>query len=134
MEFKHNSSLVPFAKDLRSNMTKEERHLWYDFLKKYEPRFQRQKIIGKYILDFYCAKANLGIELDGSEHYDEKHKKSDEERTKFLENYGIKIIRFSNLEVKQNFEGVCQKIDNTVKQSLTAYGGAPFTQGSLKRR
>ena len=131
MEHKHNSSLVPFAKELRNNMTKEESHLWYDFLKGYAPRFQRQKIIGKYILDFYCAAANMEVELDGSQHYSAEGKENDGERTKALEEYKIKVLRFSNLEIKQNFEGVCRKIENEVKQSLTACGGAPFTQGSL---
>ena len=132
MERKHNSSLVPFARDLRNNMTKEERHLWYDFLKGYEPRFQRQKIVGQFILDFYCAAASLAIEIDGSQHYTEMGKENDAERTKIIEDYKIKIIRFSNLEIKQNFEGVCQMVDNVVKQSLTrASAGAPFTQGSL---
>lgn len=132
MEHKHNSSLVPFAKELRNNMTREENHLWYDFLKNFTPRFQRQKIVGKFILDFYCAKANLAIELDGSQHYGVVGKESDDERTKELEKYKIRIIRFSNLEIKQNFEGVCRKIQIEVEQSLTAVnGGAPFTQGSL---
>ena len=132
MEHKHNSSLVPLAKELRNNMTKEERHLWYDFLKGYAPRFQRQKIVGKYILDFYCAAANLAVELDGSQHYSTEGKENDSERTKTLEEYKIRVVRFSNLEIKQNFEGVCRKIDNEVKQSLTrASSGAPFTQGSL---
>ena len=69
---KHNHDLVPFAKSLRNNMTKEERHLWYDFLRCYEFRFQRQKVLGKYIADFYCAKASIVVELDGSQHYDPK--------------------------------------------------------------
>ena len=70
MDRKHNSKIVPFAKELRKNMTKEERHLWYDFLKTYPVRFLRQKVLGRYIADFYCAKANVVIELDGSQHYE----------------------------------------------------------------
>ena len=103
---------------LRKNMTPEERHLWYDFLKTYPIRFNRQKIIGKYIVDFYSAKAKLIIELDGSQHYEESSIKKDYERTKFLEQYGFKVIRIPNNEIKQNFKGVCEYIDLCVKQSL----------------
>jgi len=119
MERKHNKKIVPFAKDLRKNMTKEEKHLWYDFLRKYPLKFTRQKVLGKYIADFYCAKVNIVIELDGSQHYEDEGIVNDEKRTKYLEQYGIKIIRISNLDVLKNFEGVCMHIDNAVKQSLS---------------
>ena len=119
MERKHNKNLVQFAKQLRNNMTKEEKHLWYDFLKHYPVRFNRQKIISKYIVDFYCAKAKIAIELDGSQHYEDKGIKEDIERTEYLESYGIKVIRISNLELHKNFEGVCQYIDILVNQSLS---------------
>ena len=119
MQRKHNSNLVPFAKDLRNNMTKEERHLWYDFLRNYPVRFQRQKILGKYIADFYCAEANIVIELDGSQHYEDAGKENDTERTAFLENYGLSVIRIPNNEVSRNFRGVCEHIDAAVKQSLS---------------
>ena len=72
MERKHNPKLVPSAKNLRKNMTNEERHLWYEFLRDYPLRFSRQKILGKYIVDFYCAKAKLVIEVDGSQHFETK--------------------------------------------------------------
>ena len=119
MDRKHNSKIVPFAKELRKNMTKEERHLWYDFLKTYPVRFLRQKVLGKYIADFYCAKANVVIELDGSQHYEDEGLVNDKKRTEYLEQYGIKVIRISNLDVLKNFEGVCMHIDNEVKQSLS---------------
>ena len=119
MDRKHNSKIVPFAKELRKNMTKEERHLWYDFLREYPVKFTRQKVLGKYIADFYCAKANIVIELDGSQHYDDKGMEKDTLRTEFLEQYGLKVIRISNLDVNKNFEGVCIFIDNEVKQSLS---------------
>ena len=119
MERKHNSKIVPFAKELRKNMTKEERHLWYDFLREYPEKFTRQKVLGKYIVDFYCAKANIVIELDGSQHYEDKGLINDEKRTEYLEQYGIKVNRISKLDVLKNFEGVCQYIDNVVKQSLS---------------
>ena len=119
MNRKHNKKIVPFAKNLRRNMTKEERHLWYDFLRQYPIRFIRQKVIGNYIVDFYCAKAKIIVELDGSQHYEDKGIKQDVLRTKFLEQYGLKVIRISNLDVCKNFEGVCMLIDDEVKQSLS---------------
>ncbi len=118
MQRKHNKDIVPIAKTLRKNMTKEEKHLWYDFLRIYPVRFIRQKVIGKYIVDFYCAKANLVIELDGSGHYTEDGKEYDAQRTKFLEQYGLKVIRIPNTEIHKNFKGVCEYIDKMVKQSL----------------
>ena len=99
-------------------MTKEERRLWYDFLRSYSIRFIRQKIIGKYIVDFYCSKANLVIELDGSEHYIGSSIKYDEDRTKFLEDYGLFVVRIPNNYIKSNFKGVCEYIDDIVKKSL----------------
>ena len=119
MDRKRNKNIVPFAKELRKNMTKEERHLWYDFLKNYTIKFTRQKVLGKYIADFYCAKANLVVELDGSGHYEDVGLMNDEKRTQYLEQYGIKVIRVSNLDVLRNFDGVCMYIDNAVKQSLS---------------
>ena len=119
MQRKHNKSIVPIAKVLRNNMTKEERHLWYDFLKGYPVRFSRQKVLGKYIVDFYSAEAKLIIELDGSGHYTEQGLSSDQDRTSFLEQYGLKVIRIPNIEVNRNFEGICEYIDITVKQSLS---------------
>ena len=119
MKYKHNKEIVPLAKALRMNMTKEEKRLWYDYLREYPIRFIRQKVIGQYIVDFYCAKAKLVIELDGSQHYDDKGIEKDALRTEFLEQYGLKVIRISNLDITKNFEGVCIFIDNEVKQSLS---------------
>ena len=119
MDRKHNQRLVPNAKSLRKNMTKEERHLWYDFLKDYPVRFSRQKILGKYIVDFYSAKAKIVIELDGSQHYEENEIKYDIERTRYLEQYGLIILRIPNSEINSNFYGVCEFIDKEVKQSLS---------------
>ena len=119
MDYKHNKALVPNAKKLRSNMTKEERHLWYDFLRSYPVKFLRQKILGKYIVDFYCAEAKLIVELDGSQHYEEKEIKYDAERTNYLEQYGIRVLRIPNNEVNRNFAGICEHIDLAVKQSLS---------------
>ena len=119
MESKHNKNLVPIAKNLRKNMTKEERHLWYEFLRNYPVRFSRQKILGKYIVDFYCAKAKLVLELDGSQHYEEKGIKEDTQRTEFLKDYGLTVIRIPNNEINNNFYGVCEYIDEVVKKNCS---------------
>ena len=120
MERKHNKGIVPAAKELRKNMTKEERHLWYDCLRDYPVRFLRQKVIGRYILDFYCAEAKLVIELDGTQHYVDGGIEKDAERTTFLERYGLTVVRIPNNAVNQNFRGVCDHIDHLVKQALAA--------------
>ena len=119
MQSKHNPQLVPLAKQLRKEMTKEERHLWYDFLRVHSARFSRQKVLGKYIADFYSAKAKLVIELDGSQHYEDGNMEKDTERTTFLEGYGLTVIRIPNNEVSRNFQGVCEYLDAAVKQSLS---------------
>ena len=119
MEYKHNKNLVTNAKCLRKSMTKQERHLWYDYLRFYDLRFLRQKIIGNYIVDFYCPEAKLVIELDGSQHYAPIGMEKDIQRTAFLAQYGISVIRIPNNEVMRNFRGVCEYIDLQVKQSLS---------------
>ena len=119
MRSKHNAQLVPLAKELRKEMTKEERHLWYDFLRSYPVRFSRQKVLGRYIADFYSAQAKLIVELDGSQHYQDDQRVKDEERTAFLQGYGLKVIRIPNIEVNRNFDGVCRTIDAAVRQSLS---------------
>ncbi len=113
--YKHNPNLTKNAKDLRKNMTKEERHLWYDFLRNYPIRFLRQKVIENYIADFYCAKAKLVIEIDGSQHFENDGLIKDQIRTKHLEKYNLEILRIPNNEINNNFEGVCDYIDYTVK-------------------
>ena len=118
LQRKHNKDIVPTAKILRKNMTKEENHLWYDFLRTYPVRFSRQKVLGRYIADFYCAEARLVIELDGSGHYTAEGKRHDEIRTAFLEGYGISVVRISNTAIN-NFRGVCGYIDRIVEQSLS---------------
>ena len=119
MQSKYNKQLVPLAKRLRKEMTKEERHLWYDFLRVYPVRFSRQKVLGNYIADFYSAEAKLVIELDGSQHYEEGNVEKDTDRTVFLEAYGLTVIRIPNNEVNCNFRGVCEYIDAAVSQSLS---------------
>ena len=123
MQRKHNKQIVPLAKELRKEMTKEERRLWYDFLRNYSVRFSRQKVLGKYIVDFYSAEAKLVIELDGSQHYEDDKIVKDGERTAFLESYGLTVLRIPNNEVNRNFQEVCQYIDMAVKQSLSQPDG-----------
>ena len=119
MERKHNSQLTDNARELRKNMTKEERHLWYDFLKDYPVRFLRQKVIDNYIVDFYCSKARLAIELDGSQHYEVKGVLKDRIRTEYIEKRNIMVIRFANTDIWENFSGVCQYIDLCVKEQIS---------------
>ena len=119
MDRKHNKSIVPIAKVLRHNMTKEERKLWYEFLREYPVRFSRQKIIGKYIVDFYSASAKLVIELDGTGHYFKKTQQKDNERDKYLGEYGLTVVRIPNYLVRTEFQNVCEHIDSLVKQSLS---------------
>ena len=119
MQRKHNKQLIPLAKHLRREMTKEERHLWSDFLRSYPVRFSRQKVLGKYIADFYSAEAKLVVELDGSQHYQDNNPEKDAARTAFLQGYGLRVLRIPNNEVYTNFQGVCEYIDSVVKQSLS---------------
>ena len=118
MDKKYNKNLVNNAKALRKNMTKEERHLWYDFLKDYPVKFYRQKVMGKYIVDFYCAKADLVIELDGSQHFEENGIQYDSQRNEYLKSYGLDILRIPNNEINTNFDGVCEYLDKLIKSRI----------------
>ena len=95
-------------------MTREEKHLWYDFLSQYPVRFRRQEIIGNYIADFYCDKARLVIEIDGSQHFEKENERYDLQRTKFFQSLHISVLRFSNDEINTSFEAVCRTIDMAV--------------------
>ena len=106
----NNPKLKKYAQKLRKEMTKEERHLWYDFFKKLPVTIHRQKIIGNYIVDFYCASAKLAVELDGSQHYEDEGIKKEFERDSFLNNLGIKVLRYSNLDINRKFDDVCEDI------------------------
>ena len=134
MERKHNADLTINARNLRKNMTKEERHLWYDFLKRYPVRFLRQKVIDNYIADFYCHSARLIIELDGSQHYEEKGLLKDTIRTEIIEQINLTVIRIPNNEVNRNFEGVCQYIDDAVKESLRQSSTDPSRESPSQLR
>ena len=92
-------------------MTKEEKHLWYDFLKQLPVTFRRQKAVGNYIADFYCFSAQIIIELDGSQHYDNDEQiNKDKERDGYFRKLGFTVLRYTNYEVNTNFEGVCEDI------------------------
>jgi very-short-patch-repair endonuclease len=120
MSLPYDKRLIPHAKALRKNMTPQERKLWYEFLSKYPVRFQRQKVIDHYIADFYCSSAKLIIEIDGGGHYTEEKQRYDQKRTEVLESYGVHVLRFSNIDVIDNFEGVCFEIDKAAKSRTEA--------------
>ena len=117
MNHQNNARLTANAQNLRSSMTKEERHLWYDFLKLLPVTFNRQKVIRNYIVDFYCASAKLIIELDGSQHYEESGRQKDTDRDHNLQKLGYTVLRYSNLDVNQNFRGVCEDILSHISTS-----------------
>jgi very-short-patch-repair endonuclease len=113
-----NTNLLSLSKELRKNAAKQENHLWYDFLKEYSIQFYRQYVIGDYIADFYCKKAKLIIEIDGSQHCEDNALNYDEKRTKFFKDLGLNIVRFFNNDLDNNFEGVCIMIENEVKKLI----------------
>ena len=114
----YNKNLKENARYLRKNMTRHEKHLWYDFLRKYPVKFYRQRPIDRYIVDFYCSKAKLVIELDGSQHYTAEGMEYDQIRTEILEKYNLYVIRFSNYDIDKNFRSVCEMIDIKVKERM----------------
>ncbi len=111
-----NKNLTSLSQNLRKNQTKEENILWYRFLKKYPLQFRRQYVIGEYIVDFFCHKAQLVIELDGSGHYAPEQIKKDFVRTKYLQSQGLNVLRFTNIDVLKNFHAVCEEIDKKIKE------------------
>lgn len=114
----YNKENIPLARSLRKNMTPWERKLWYVYLSQYPVRFQRQKAIGKYIVDFYCAKARLVIELDGGGHYEPEQASKDAFRTAELNEMKLNVVRICNLDIDRNFRGVCEYMDRIVQQSM----------------
>ena len=111
----NSTRLTTLAKNLRKNQTKEEARLWYQFLRKYPVRFHRQYVIGNYIVDFYCHKAKLVIELDGSQHFEEENKAADGQRDIYLQQQGLTVLRIPNNAINENFSGVCEHIDRLVR-------------------
>lgn len=110
----YNKKLIGNSRALRKNMTKEERHLWYDYLKLLPITVRRQKVIGTYIVDFYIAEAKLVIELDGSQHYEEAGQEKDAQRDAYFESLGLQVLRIPNNAVTENFRGVCEKISQVL--------------------
>ena len=115
MAITNNPKLTPYARSLRKNMTKEEKKLWYQFLRNIQPRFHRQFVIDGYIVDFYCAAANLIIELDGAQHYEGDAPEYDASRDQHLQDLGYTVLRYTNLELHRNFRGVCEDIWNHIQ-------------------
>ena len=110
MSIAHNKKLIKNAQTLRKNMTDEEKHLWYDFLKKLPFTVNRQKNIGNYIVDFYIHSKGIVIELDGSQHLSEEHEISDKKRDAELNKLGIRVIRYTNDDIKKHFYEVCTEL------------------------
>ena len=119
MPLNYNGKHIDKAKNLRKHATPQENHLWYDFLRQYEVRFQRQKTIGNYIVDFYCFSAKLVIEIDGSQHFTDEEMAYDQQRTDYLEKLGLRVMRISNRQINEAFQAVCEYIDTVVKNSLS---------------
>ena len=117
MNHHHNEKLTKNAKALRKNMTKQERHLWYDFFKQLPVTVHRQKPLGKYIVDFYIASAKLVVELDGSQHYDPTNQQEDATRDAWLQNAGYQILRYSNEDINLRFQSVCEDILNHIEEN-----------------
>ena len=120
----YNKSNIQLARILRKNMTSWENKLWYQFLRNYPVKFYRQRAVGEYIVDFYCAKARLVIELDGGGHYTDEQEKTDALRTEQLEKTGLKVIRICNIDIDKNFNGVCEYIDSLVKSNYPSTADA----------
>ena len=114
--YNHKRELVANAQNLRKNMTDEEKHLWYDFLKKLPVTVNRQKNIGNYIVDFLISSSNLVIELDGSQHWNEENKENDKKRDEYLKKMELTVLRYSNKEINENFDGVCADILKHIKK------------------
>lgn len=115
----YNKNNIHIARNLRKNMTPWERKLWYEFLRGYSVRFQRQKAVGDYIVDFYCAKARLVIELDGGGHYTAEQQQKDDVRTKALESIGLNVVRICNTDIDTDFVGVCEYLDRLTSELIT---------------
>lgn len=114
----YRRDLIPIAREMRRKATRQEQHLWYDFLSKHPAHFKRQKVISGFVADFYCARAKEAIEVDGMQHYDPQHIQYDAERTAIFESYGIRVIRFSNRAIDDDFDAVCACIDKIIGQRI----------------
>ena len=117
MPLQYNGKNTILAKNLRKNATKQEKHLWYDFLKDYEIKFQRQKTIGEYIVDFYCPSLKLAIEIDGNQHYSKEGLEKDNIRTKEINKQGVQIIRITNNQIDKDFVWVCEYLNTEIQKN-----------------
>ena len=129
-----NRKITKLSQNLRTNGAIEENTLWYQYLRRYPVQFRRQCPFGNYIVDFYCAKALLVVELDGSQHFDPAGMEQDAVRSAYLESLGIQVLRFSNRDVNENLSGVCQVIDQAVMQRLGMEGIGRKNYTTLKNR
>lgn len=114
-----NNHLLSQARELRREMTPQERKLWYLFLRTYPVKYYKQRIVDNYIVDFYCAAAKLVIELDGSQHFQEQGIAYDAERSEVLASHGLLVLRFSNADINERFDLVCERIDEITKERLS---------------
>ena len=118
MSLEYNKNLIPRAKELRKNATPQENELWYKVLRTYPFRFQRQKTIGQFIVDFYCHEVKLALELDGSQHFTPEGHTYDEARTAAIETFGVTVLRFTKQDIDSQFRAVCTQIDKAVHARL----------------
>ena len=124
--FNNNPELKEYAQSLRKNMTKEEKHLWYDFLKKLDVVVNRQKVIDNYIVDFCIPSVRLIIELDGAQHYEPDSKIYDRQRDGYLCGQGYTVLRYTNIDIKSNFDGVCSDILKNIERTSSVTCGDTF--------
>ena len=118
MDIPKNNDLLENARRLRREMTPQELRLWYRFLRGYPVKIYKQRIIGSYVVDFYCASAKLVIEVDGSGHYESEGQKHDKKRTAYLESLGLQVVRYSNADINRNFGGVCEHLHRLFCEKL----------------
>ena len=122
MALPKNNDLLKNARTLRKEMTPQELRLWYRFLRTYPVKIYKQRIIGEYIVDFYCHPARLVIEIDGSQHYDPEGIAYDKQRTAYLESLGLRVVRFSNADINVRFPAVCEEIHRIITLSVSPKG------------
>ena len=114
----YNSELKDRSRRLRKDMTQQERHLWYDFLRHYPVKFYRQRSIDWFIADFYCSRARLVIEVDGGQHYTEEGAEYDRQRSGVLQKYGLEVLRFTNTDIDKHFADVCRQIEAEIRKRV----------------
>ena len=118
MDISKNDDLLDKARKLRREMTPQERKLWYLFLRRHPAKIYKQRIIGSYIVDFYCASAKLVIEIDGGQHFDADGKQKDLERTAYFESFGLQVVRYSNADINERFASVCESLQQLLQPSI----------------